>query len=62
MKKALLEQLIMKLSLIPQGIDYINIPKRTISRIDFRFCASYGNVIDLRDNHWSLSLVFQTPN
>ena len=45
-----------------EGFDYINISKRSISRIDLKLCDSYGNPVDLRDNHWSLSLVFQRQN
>ena len=42
------------------GYDYIDVSRRALSRIDFRLQDSYGNIIDLRNNHWSFSLVFQT--
>jgi hypothetical protein len=42
------------------GYDFLDVSKRALERIDFRLQDSYGNVIDLRKNHWSFSLVFQT--
>ena len=41
------------------GYDFLDVSKRSLSRIDFKLQDSYGNVIDLRNNHWSFSLVFQ---
>ena len=41
------------------GYDSMDVSKRTLNRIDFRLMDSYGNIIDLRRNHWSFSLVFQ---
>ena len=41
------------------GYDFLDVSKRTLSRIDFKLQDSYGNNIDLRNNHWSFSLVFQ---
>ena len=45
-----------------EGFDYISVSKRTLSRIDFKLVDIRGNSVDLRDNHWSLSLVFQRQN
>ena len=42
------------------GYDFLDVSKRSLSRIDFRMLDSFGNVLDLRGNHWSFSLVFQT--
>jgi hypothetical protein len=42
------------------GYDFLDTSKRARNRIDFRLQDSYGNLIDLRKNHWSFSLVFQT--
>ena len=41
------------------GYDFMDVSKRALNRIDFKLMDSYGNVIDLRTNHWSFSLVFQ---
>ena len=41
------------------GYDFLDVSKRCLSRIDFKLQDSYGNNIDLRNNHWSFSLVFQ---
>ena len=41
------------------GYDFLDVSKRSLSRIDFKLQDSYGNNIDLRNNHWSFSLVFQ---
>ena len=41
------------------GYDYLDVSKRTLSRIDFKLLDSFGNVLDLRGNYWSFSLVFQ---
>ena len=41
------------------GYDFLDVSKRTLQRIDFKLMDSYGNVIDLRNNHWSFSLIFQ---
>ena len=42
------------------GYDFLDVSKRSLSRLDFKLLDSYGNVLDLRGNHWSFSLVFQT--
>ena len=44
------------------GFDYINVTKRTLNRLDFQLTDAYGNPIDLRNNHFSFSLVFQRTN
>ena len=41
------------------GYDFLDVSKRSLSRIDFKLQDSYGNIVDLRNNHWSFSLVFQ---
>ena len=41
------------------GYDFLDVSRRSLSRIDFQLQDSYGNIIDLRNNHWSFSLVFQ---
>jgi hypothetical protein len=40
------------------GYDYLDVSKRQLNRIDFRLQDSYGNIVNLRNNHWSFSLVF----
>jgi hypothetical protein len=44
------------------GYDYLDVSRRALSRLDFRLQDSYGNIINLRNNHWSFSLVFQIHN
>ena len=44
------------------GFDYCVVSKRTLSRLDFRLTDAYGSLIDLRNNHFSFSLVFQRTN
>jgi hypothetical protein len=41
------------------GYDFLDVSKRSLTRIDFRLQDSYGNVVDLRGNHWSFYMVFQ---
>ena len=41
------------------GCDFLDVSKRSLSRIDFRLQDSFGKIVDLRNNHWSFSLVFQ---
>ena len=41
------------------GYDYLEVSKRSLRRIDFRLQDSSGNTINLNNNHWSFSLVFQ---
>jgi hypothetical protein len=41
------------------GYDYLDVSKRQLNRIEFRLQDSFGNIVDLRGNHWSLSIVFQ---
>ena len=42
------------------GYDFLDVSRRALSRIDFRLQDSYGNIVNLRNNHWSFSLVFQS--
>ncbi len=41
------------------GYDYLDVSKRSLSRIDFRLQDSFSNIINLNGNHWSFSLIFQ---
>jgi hypothetical protein len=41
------------------GFDYLDVSRRALQRIDFKLQGSSGNVLDLRGNHWSFSLIFQ---
>ena len=41
------------------GFDYLDVSRRALQRFDFKLEDSFGNVLDLRGNHWSFSLVFQ---
>ncbi len=41
------------------GYDYLEVSKRSLRRIDFRLQDSTGNIINLNNNHWRFSLVFQ---
>lgn len=38
--------------------DFLDVSKRQLNRIDFRLQDSFGNIVNLRNNHWSFSLVF----
>ena len=40
------------------GIDYIDVSRQTLSRLEFQLKDSFGNIIDLHVNPWSCSLVF----
>lgn len=40
------------------GFDYLDLTRRSLNRLDFRLTDSYGNLINLHNNHWSMSLVF----
>jgi hypothetical protein len=40
------------------GYDYLDVSKRSLTRIDFRLQDSYGHVVNLRGNHFSFSMVF----
>jgi hypothetical protein len=39
--------------------DYLDVSMRSLSRLDFRLQDSYGNLVDLKGNHFSFSLVFR---
>ena len=41
------------------GIDYIDVSRQTLSRLEFQLKDSFGNIIDSHGNHWSCSLVLQ---
>jgi hypothetical protein len=41
------------------GFDYLDVSRRSFQRIDFRLTDSYGNTINLKNSHWSLSIIFQ---
>lgn len=45
-----------------EGFDYITLSRRSLDRIDFKLVDSHGSTIDLRNNHFSFSLVFQRQN
>ena len=38
------------------GFDYLDVSRRALQRFDFKLEDSFGNVLDLRGNHWSFSL------
>ena len=44
------------------GYEYLDVAKRALSSVDFRLQDSYGNIINLRTNHWSFSRGVQTRN
>jgi hypothetical protein len=41
------------------GMDYLDVSRRTLRYIDFKLVDSYFNVIDLRNNHFSFSILFE---
>jgi hypothetical protein len=41
------------------GFDYRDVSRRSFQRIDFRLPDSYGNTINFKNSHWSLSIIFQ---
>jgi hypothetical protein len=41
------------------GFDYLDVSRRSLQRIDFRLTDSYGNTINLKNSHWSMSIIFQ---
>ena len=42
---------------ISDGMDYLDITRRSLNRLDFRLTDAYGNTIELHNNHWSMSVV-----
>ena len=40
------------------GFDYLDITPRTLRYIDFKLVDSYFNIVDLRNNRWSFSIIF----
>ena len=43
---------------ISDGMDYLDITRRSLNRLDFRLTDSYSDIIELHNNHWSMSVVF----
>jgi len=41
------------------GMDYLDVSRRTLRYIDFKLVDSYFNVVDLRNNHFSFSILFE---
>ena len=41
------------------GMDYMDVSRRTLRYIDFKLVDSYFNVVDLRNNHFSFSILFE---
>ena len=41
------------------GFDYLDVSRRSLQRIDFRLTDSYGKTINLKNSHWSMSIIFQ---
>ena len=44
------------------GLDYIDVSRQTLSRLEFNLTDVYGNNINLNGNHWSFSLIFARLN
>jgi len=44
------------------GLDYIDVSKQTLSRLEFSLTDVYGNNINLNNNHWSFSIIFARLN
>ena len=44
------------------GIDYVDVSKQTLSRLEFSLTDVYGRVINLNGNHFSFSLIFARLN
>lgn len=41
------------------GFDYLDVSRRSFQRIDFRITDSYGKTVNLKNSHWSFSIIFQ---
>ena len=41
------------------GMDFLDVSRRTLRYIDFKLVDSYFNVVDLRKNHFSFSILFE---
>ena len=41
-----------------EGFDYITVSNKSLRTIDFKLIDTFGNIIDMRNTHWSMSLVF----
>ena len=40
------------------GFDYLDVTPRTLRYIDFNLVNAYFDIVDLRGNHWSFSIIF----
>ena len=40
------------------GFDYLDVSRRSFQRIDFRFTDYYGEAINFKKSHWSMSIRF----
>ena len=41
------------------GFEYLDVSRRSFSRIDFRLTDSFGKTIKLKTSHWSMSILVQ---
>ena len=41
------------------GMDYLDVSRRTLRYIDFKLVNSHFNIVDLRNNHFSFSILFE---
>ena len=41
------------------GLDYVDVSRRCLRTIDFKLVDSFFNVVDLRNNHFSFSILFE---
>ena len=41
------------------GFDYLDVSRRSFQRKDFRITDSFGKTINLKNLHWSFSIIFQ---
>jgi len=41
------------------SIDYLNVSKRSLRYIDFKLVDSYGRTVDMQENHFSFSIIFE---
>jgi len=42
-----------------EGMDYLDVSRRSLRYIDFKLVDSYFNVVDLRNNHFSFSILME---
>ena len=43
---------------VSSAFDFLELSKRSFNRLDFKLVDVHNNTIDLRNNHWSFSIVF----